>query len=140
MENRIAIAQTKRILPDLLYKEEVYAIIGAAFDAHNQLGAGFLESVYQEALEIELKRRNILYQSQPELHIYYRDQVLTKTFRPDLVVENKIIVEIKANEQLCGADEAQLLNYLHATKMKLGLLINFGSTKLEWRRRILNKK
>jgi GxxExxY protein len=140
MENRIAIAQTKRILPDLLYKEEVYAIIGAAFDAHNQLGAGFLESVYQEALEIELKRRNILYQSQSELHIYYRDQVLTKTFRPDLVVENKIIVEIKANEQLCGADEAQLLNYLHATKMKLGLLINFGNTKLEWRRRILNKK
>jgi GxxExxY protein len=126
-------------LPDLLYKDEVYAIMGAAFEAHNQLGPGFLESVYQEALEIELARHKIIFASQPELHLYYKDIVMTKTFRPDLVVENKIIIELKASEHLCGADEAQLLNYLHATKMKLGLLINFGSPKIEWCRRVLNK-
>ena len=105
-------------MSNLIYKEEVYAIIGAAMDVHNELGVGFLEAVYQEALEIELASRSIPFSSQPLIPIHYKNQVLNKTYIADLLVFNKIIIEIKALDRIAGHDEAQLLNYLKATKLE----------------------
>ena len=120
---------------DLIYGDEVYALVGAAMEVHTRLGCGYLEAVYQEAFEIELAARNIPYVSQKELTISYKDHTLKKTYIADLVVYDKIIVEIKAIDKLTGREEAQLLNYLKATHMKLGVLLNFGGWKLEWTRR-----
>lgn len=124
-------------MTDLLFRDEVYAIVGAAMGVYNQLGPGFLEAVYQEALEIELSERSIPFVSQKELRIVYKERPLKKTYIPDLTGYDKIIVELKAIDRLTGKDMAQLLNYLKATGFRLGLLINFGnSDKLEWERRI----
>ena len=125
-------------MAELLYKNEVYAIIGAAMEVYNTLGPGFLEAVYQEALEIEFSKRNIPYTAQQEIPIYYGSQRMKAYYVADYLAFDKIIVEIKALSQLTTREEAQLLNYLKATGLNLGLLINFGSaTKLEWKRRIL---
>lgn len=129
----------KRFVEDLLYKEEVFNIIGTALEVHKTLGSGFLEPVYQEAFEIELLSRKIPFQSQSEIAIKYKERLLQKTYRADLVIYNKIIVEIKANDILTAIDDAQIINYLKSTGLKLGLLINFGSSKLEWKRMILEK-
>jgi GxxExxY protein len=127
-------------IEDLLYKEEVYSIMGAAFETHKELGCGFLESVYQEAFEFELTKRKIPFVSQPNLQVHYKDFLLQKTFKADLVAFDKIIIEIKAIDKLSSIDDAQILNYLKVTQLQLGLLLNFGSAKLEWRRRVLSKK
>lgn len=122
-------------MDELLLKEEVYAIIGAAIEVHRELGHGFAEPVYQEALEIELKDRGIPFESQKTLVIYYKGQMLTKHYVADFVCYGQIIVEIKALTKLSETEEAQLLNYLKATGLRVGLLINFGSRgKLEWKR------
>jgi GxxExxY protein len=125
-------------MSNLIYKDEVYAIIGAAMDVHNEFGMGFLEAVYQEALEFELKSRSIPFTSQQLIPVHYKNHVLKKTYVADLLVFEKIIVEIKAIDRLSGHDEAQLLNYLKATGLELGLLINFGAAKLNWKRMILS--
>ncbi len=123
---------------ELIYKDETYQIIGAAFEVYNQLGPGFLEPVYQEALQIELKERSIPFEAQKSIFIYYKGNKLDKEYQADFVCYDKIIVEIKAVEELGSAYEAQLLNYLKATKINLGLLINFGQiNKLQWKRMIL---
>jgi GxxExxY protein len=128
-------------MTDLLYKDEVYAIIGAAMEVYNFLGPGFLEAVYQEAFEIELTDRNIPYSSQPKLPIRYKEYHLKKCYYADLLVFEKIIVEIKAQNRLAPSDQAQLLNELKVSQLGLGLLINFGSpNKLEWKRMILTYK
>ena len=119
---------------DLVYKEEVYAIVGAAMEVHRTLGCGFLEPVYQEALEIELALRNIPFISQCELLIHYKDQLLKKAYVADYVAYGKIIVEIKALSQLSSREEAQVLNYLKASGYEAGVLINFGTESLEWKR------
>jgi GxxExxY protein len=125
---------------ELLYKEEVYAVIGAAIDVHKELGSGFLEAVYQEAFEIELATREVPFTAQYELRIAYKGRYLRKTYIADFFVFDSIIVEIKALERLTSREEAQLLHYLKATGMKLGLLINFGSIgRLEWKRMALTK-
>lgn len=93
--------------------------------------------MYEEALCIELARRGIAFENQVELHIHYKDLVLDKKFRADLLVEGKIIVDTKATSGLTGGDEAQLLNYLKATRLRVGLLLNFGTLSLEYKRRIL---
>jgi GxxExxY protein len=124
-------------MTDLLFKDEAYAVVGAAMEVYNQLGPGFLEAVYQEALEIELAERGIPFVSQKELRILYKGQPLKRTYISDLTCYEKIIVELKAIDRLTGKDMAQLLNYLKATGLRLGLLINFGnSEKLEWERRM----
>jgi GxxExxY protein len=124
-------------MTELLFKEEVYAIVGAAIEVHRELGSGFLEAVYQEALEIELQERNIPFQSQTELNIVYKGRILEKKYNPDFLCFQEIIVEIKALDQLSGKEESQILNYLKASGKRVGLLINFGSTgKLEWKRYI----
>ena len=99
-------------MSDLIYKDEVYAIIGAAMDVHNELGIGFLEAVYQEALEFELNSRSISFISQPSIPIYYKNHPLKKTYIADLLAFEKILIEIKATDRLTGHDEAQILNYL----------------------------
>ena len=124
-------------MPKLLYKNEVYTLIGAAMEVYNVLGPGFLESVYQEALEIELSIRGISFESQRELNIRYKDHRLKQQYKPDFVISEKIIVEIKALNQLTSQDQGQLLNYLKATGLTVGVLINFGAEKeLEWKRMV----
>jgi GxxExxY protein len=125
-------------MTELLYKEEVFAIIGAAIEAHRELGSGFLEAVYQEALEIELESRKIPFESRKELVITYKDRQLRKAYEADLVCFEKIIVELKALDKLSGKEEAQVLNYLRASGLRVGLLVNFGSHgRLEWQRYVL---
>lgn len=109
-----------------LYKDETYAIRGAIYEVSNTLGCGFLESVYQEALERELALRGIPFASQVEIKIDYKGAPLTQTYRADIVCYDKIILELKAVNALLPEHEAQILNYLKATGMKVGLLINFG--------------
>ena len=125
-------------MTDLLLKDEVYAIVGAAIEVHRELGPGFLEAVYQEALEIELKERGIPFERQKVLAISYKGHRLAKEYVADLICFGQIVVELKAIEQLSGKDEAQALNYLKATGLRVSLLINFGSHgKLEWKRFVL---
>lgn len=124
-------------MTELLFKTEVFEIIGAAMEVHTVLGHGFLEAVYQEALEIELKQRGIPFQAQRQLQINYKGTYLTKSYIADVVCFDKIIVELKALDKLTGREEAQLLNYLKASGFKVGVLINFGSFgKLEWKRMV----
>jgi GxxExxY protein len=123
---------------ELIFKEEVYATMGAAMDVHRELGSGFLESVYQEAMEVELACRQIPFESQKPIRIIYKGGMLKKEFIADLLCFGKIIVELKAQDNLSGKEEAQVLNYLKATGMKLGVVINVGShPKLEWKRLVL---
>jgi GxxExxY protein len=122
---------------EILYKDEVYQIIGACFDVHSTLGHGFLEAVYSEALAIELSKKGVPFEMNKELNIQYKDRVLHKRYYADLVVFEKIIIELKAIETLAPEHTAQVLNYLKATKMRLGLLINFGASKLQYERIIL---
>ena len=109
-------------------------IIGAAMEVHKELGCGFLETVYQEALEREFLEQEIPCKSQPIVEILYKGRPLHKTYQPDYVCYNEVIVEIKAISGLSGIEEAQLINYLKATGLKVGLLINFGAKSLEYKR------
>ncbi len=119
-------------MSDLLYKDEVYAIYGAAIEVHRELGHGFLEPVYQEALARELATRGIPFEKQKELRIAYKGELLDKTYQADFVCYGKIIVELKALSQLGGPEKAQVINYLKASGFELGLLLNFGAVgKLE---------
>jgi len=123
---------------ELVFKDEVYAIMGAAMEVHRELGSGFLESVYQEAMEMELTLCRIPFKAQKNIKIKYKGEPLKKEFIADLTCYEKIIVELKAQDSLSGKEEPQILNYLKATGMKLGLIINFGShPKLEWKRLVL---
>jgi GxxExxY protein len=119
---------------DLIYKEEAYKIIGTAMAVHRELGHGFLEAVYQEAFEIELGLQGIPFESEVALPIEYKEIRLKKQYYADFICYNKIIVETKALNGLDTAHESQLLNYLKATGFKLGLLINFGSPSLQYKR------
>jgi GxxExxY protein len=119
----------------LLYKDEVYALVGAAIEVHKELGPGFLEPVYQEAMQIELTERDIPYEAQKRLFVHYKGRRLQKEYEADFVAFDKIVVEIKALDRLSGKEESQVLNYLKATGLRVGLLINFGSVRiLEWKR------
>ena len=119
---------------ELIFKDEVYGIVGAAMNVSNELGCGFLEAVYQEALEMEFKECDIPFEPQKRINISYKNKMLKKEYMADFVCYDSIIVEIKAIRKITEIEEAQLLNYLKATKLPLGLIVNFGSPKLEWRR------
>jgi GxxExxY protein len=122
-------------MENLLYRDEVFEIVGAAMEVHTELGNGFLEPVYQESLEIELALRKIPFESQKRLDLFYKGVELKKEYIPDFVCYGKIIVEIKALERLTNIEYAQIINYLKATNLKVGVLINFtGKGKLEWKR------
>ena len=111
----------------LIYEEEAYAIRGAVFDVYKEMGSGFLEAVYQECLEKELNLRNIPFESQKELLLTYKGDELKQTYKPDIICYEKIIVELKAVRELAAEHKAQIFNYLNATGLKLGLLVNFGA-------------
>lgn len=111
---------------ELLYKEESYLIRGAVYEVYREMGAGFLEAVYQECLERELRNQNIPFVSQPTLNLFYKQEKLITTYRPDLICYDKVIVELKAVKEIADEHRAQLHNYLKATGLRLGFLVNFG--------------
>jgi len=121
---------------ELIYKEESFEIIGAAMAVHRELGSGFLEAVYQEALAIEFDKRNIPFRKEQKLEINYKGIILSKHYEADFICFDKIIVEIKARSELTGIDESQVINYLKATGYELGILINFGLPSLVHKRLI----
>ncbi len=125
---------------ELIYREEVFAIIGACFEVYNEMGSGFLEDVYQEALERELGSRSIPFVSKPKLEIFYKGKLLTKKYEPDFVLHSKIVMEIKAVKSLADEHRAQVHNYLKAFSFQAGLLVNFGkSGALEYERIVRTK-
>jgi GxxExxY protein len=109
----------------ILFKDESYSIQGAIFEVYRTIGPGFLESVYQECLRMEFKFRNISFLSQPDVQIVYKGEILPLTFKPDFVCYDKIIIELKAVNTLIDEHRAQVHNYLKASQMKLGVLVNF---------------
>ena len=122
---------------DLLFKDECYKIVGACMEVHRTLGCGFLEPVYQEALAFELQRQGIPYEREKEYEINYKGLILSKTYKVDFLCYGNIIVELKALGQLSKEHMAQVLNYLKASHLKLGLLVNFGTTSLNYERIVL---
>ncbi|HNX89547.1 MAG TPA: GxxExxY protein [Paludibacteraceae bacterium] len=124
-------------MADILYKEESYKIIGTCMKVHSELGAGFLESVYQEALEKQFIKDGIPYEREKLLKIDFDGQQLKKSFKADYVCYNKIIVELKAAIFIHNDNIEQTRNYLKATKLQLGLIVNFGETSLKYKR-VLN--
>jgi len=118
--------ETHEIHEKVLYKMECYAIQGAVFEVYREMGCGFLEAVYQECLEKELTIQKVPFISQKELRLFYKEKPLQQTYKPDFICYEKIIVEIKAAKEISPEHKAQVFNYLKATNMKLGLLVNFG--------------
>lgn len=115
---------------------QTHAIIGAAMEVHNELGPGFLESVYQKALIRELHVRGIPVKAELELAVYYKGEPLGANFRVDLLCYDEVVVELKATRAFGPTDEAQLIHYLTATGMRRGLLLNFGGERLQYKRRV----
>jgi len=127
------------IMKDLTERDpRTYAIIGAAMELHKQLGCGFLEPVYQEALAVEFLKRRILFRREVTLPIFYKGVNLDTPYRVDFICWEEVAVELKALAKLGGTEEAQLINYLKASGLEIGLLLNFGTRSLEYRRFMLS--
>ncbi|MGY6521651.1 MAG: GxxExxY protein [Mongoliitalea sp.] len=122
---------------NFIHKSETYRIIGAAMEVHKALGNGFLEKVYHEALKIEFERSDVKFTAEHKLPVIYKGIVLPTYYYADFLCYDTIIVEIKALSELSSEHYSQVLNYLKASKLKVGLLINFGSESLEYKRIIL---
>ncbi len=119
--------------------KKTFAIIGAAMEVHKELGSGFLEAVYQETMEREFTYQEIPYKSQHPVRIEYKGKPLKKTYEPDFICYDDVIVEIKAMDKLSNNEHAQIINYLKASKIGIGLLINFGSPSLQHKRFVYSK-
>ncbi len=120
---------------ELILRDECYAVMGACFEVYKEKGCGFLEAVYQECLEIELGERGVAFVAQPELALSYKSKLLKQTYKPDLICFGSLLVELKAVAALADEHRAQVINYLHATGLRVGLLVNFGHyPKVEWKR------
>lgn len=128
-------------MTELVYREECYKIVGACFEVYNDKGCGFLESVYQECMEIEFDYQQLPFVPRQTLRLFHRGNELKRKFVPDFICYENIIVELKAVGQMTDEHRAQVLNYLHATGFRLGLLVNFGSyPKLDWERLVYTDK
>ena len=123
-------------MAELLFAELTYKIIGAAMEVHKTLGPGFLESVYEAALAYELQRLGLAFERQQALPVHYKGMIIGE-YRADFVVEGSVIIELKAQRVLGSVDEAQLINYLKVTNLKVGLLFNFGAKSLQHVRRVV---
>ena len=110
----------------LIYEQESFQIRGACFEVYREKGAGFLESFYQECLELEMRQEDIPFVSQPKLELDYKGQKLKSEFQPDMICFGKIILELKAIRELTDEHRSQVHNYLRATGHRLGMLVNFG--------------
>jgi GxxExxY protein len=121
-------------MSELIYKEEAYEIVGICMEVYNELGPGLLEIIYKDAIEWETDSRFIQYEREKEYPVYYKGHLLRRKFNADFVVYDKIVLEVKAKESLTNEDIAQTINYLKLSGCKLGLLINFGRSKLEVKR------
>jgi len=120
---------------EVICREECYAIMGACFEVYSNLGSGFLESVYSEALSIELALRSIPFEKEAAIAVHYRNRALQQTYFADFICCGSVLLELKAVDSIADAHQAQVLNYLSATNLKVGLLINFGHYPgLEWKR------
>jgi GxxExxY protein len=124
---RVISGKKMKNMSNLIYEEESFAIRGACIEVHREMGAGYLEAVYQECLEREFRSRGIPCRSQQELTIHYKGEPLKHTYIPDFICYDKIIVEIKGAAKIHPEHQAQIINYLKATGFKLGFLVNFGS-------------
>jgi len=122
-----------RIFP---FKQETFQIIGCAMEVHNSLGHGFLEKIYEKGLIAEFEDSDIPFKQQAQYQVTYKGRNLG-TYIPDLIVFDKILVELKALNQIGGQEKSQILNYLKVTNFKVGLILNFGKSKLEWERMVL---
>jgi GxxExxY protein len=123
---------------ELSLRDEVYAVVGAAMEVYNHLRNGFLEPVYQEAMEMELADRTIPFEPSKHLQLFYKGRLMKKRYCADILCYGQMVVELKAIDHLTSADESQLLNYLKATGLRLGILIYFGCRgKLEWKRMVM---
>ena len=118
---------------EFLYKDLTKEIIGAAMEVHSTLGCGFLESVYEEAMAVEFGLRDVSFERQKPLDVFYKEKNV-KQFVCDFLVAGAVLVELKAIKELTGVETAQVLNYLKATSLKLGLLLNFGASSLQYKR------
>ena len=121
-------------LLELLYKEECYKILGCAMEVHNELGPGFLEAVYQEALSIELESSRIKHEKEKVINISYKGEIVAKKYIADFICNEEIIIELKAVSTLKDEHYSQVLNYLKATDLRIALLINFGAKSLQLKR------
>jgi len=119
---------------NILYKDESYKIIGACMKVHRELGAGFLESIYEEALKKEFYNSGIPFNNQVKLNVYYNGEKLNKFYKADFICYDKIILEIKSVSQVPNVFYSQIKNYLTATKKELGMLVNFGQSSLTYKR------
>lgn len=124
----------------IIYKDESYVIVGACMKVHRALGPGFLEAVYEEALEKEFQVQKIPYKRQVKLDLFYEGEKLKKQYRADFICYDKIIVELKAVHQIPSVFYAQLQNYLKCANMELGMLVNFGTPSLTYKRIVNSKK
>lgn len=122
---------------DLIYKEEVYDIIGICMEVHRELGKGFSEIVYKDAIEYECIQKQCFYEREEEFLIHYKGVVLPHKYFADFVVSGKIILEVKSCEGIVQEHIGQILNYLAASKLKVGLIVNFGKISLEYKRIVL---
>jgi GxxExxY protein len=117
---------------------QTYAIIGAAMAVHNELGHGFLEAVYQDALEIEFKKQEIPYEREKKLDVYYSGEKLASFYRPDFICFEEVIVETKALSKMSGTEDGQIINQLRASGLHKALMINFGQPKLDYKRMVFD--
>lgn len=122
---------------DIVYKEESYKIIGICMEVHNFFGHGFSEIVYKDALEIEFRKAGIFYEREKEYEVVYKGIVLPHRFYADFVIDDKIVLEVKSKKEIADADIAQAINYLKVSENKLSLIVNFGESKLNYKRIIL---
>lgn len=124
-------------MEEYLFNEETYKIIGICMEVHNQLGAGFLEIVYKDALELEFKNNDILFEREKEYVVNYKGTILKHKFYADFIVYDNIILEIKGIKSIPEESFAQCINYLKVSKKRIALLVNFGNSKLEYKRIIV---